>query len=381
MSQSQHDVLIIGAGVIGLSLAWELSNRGQTVHVIDANLPGREASWAGGGILPDANLQHALDPLDKLRGLSRQLHPIWSDRLKLETGIDNHFEVCGGVHVARRAGEAATLAGLLATLPAEGIAVEKLDSQQLRQLEPALKPEQFLAAYYLPNEAVLHNPRHLQALLAACEKNGVLITPHCAVTDIPIDQGHIHSVPSPLGSLRAKQMCITAGAWSAMLLQKLNIQNGIVPIRGQMLLYQTAPGTIQRVINEGSRYVIPRRDGHILVGSCEEEVGFEKGTTQQMLDQLADFAGQLVAALNGLEIKQSWSGLRPASFDGRPYLGRITAADNLFIAAGHFRNGLLMSPATAVVMADLMTGETPVIDLSHFSILRNNNTPEGLSPV
>ena len=376
MSHGQHDVLIIGAGVIGLSLAWELSNRGKTVHIIDANLPGREASWAGGGILPDANLQHALDPLDKLRGLSQQLHPIWADRLKIETGIDNHFEVRGGVHVARRAGEAAALAGLLATLPAEGIAVEKLNSQQLRKLEPALDPDQFLAAYYFPNDAQLRNPRHLQALIAACEKNGVLITPHCAVTDIPIDLGHIHSVPSPQGSLRAKQICITAGAWSAMLLQQLNIENGIVPIRGQMLLYQAAAGTINRVINEGSRYVIPRRDGHILVGSCEEEVGFEKGTTPQMLDQLADFAGQLIPPLNGLEIKQSWSGLRPASFDGMPYLGRITAADNLFIAAGHFRSGLHLSPATAVVMADLMTGDTPAIDISHFSILRNSNTPD-----
>ena len=143
-----------------------------------------------------------------------------------------------------------------------------------------------------------------------------------------------------------------------------------------MLLYQVATGTINRVINEGSRYVIPRRDGHILVGSCEEEVGFEKGTTPQMLAHLAAFAGQLVPPLYGLEIKQSWSGLRPASFDGMPYLGRITAADNLFIAAGHFRNGLHMSPATAVVMADLMTGETPTLDISHFSILRNSNTPD-----
>lgn len=167
MSHGQHDVLIIGAGVIGLSLAWELSNRGKTVHVIDANLPGREASWAGGGILPDANLQYALDPLDKLRGLSQQLHPIWAERLKIETGIDNDFEVCGGVHVARRTGEAAALAGLLATLPAEGIAVEKLNSQQLRKLEPALDPDQFLAAYYFPNDALLRNPRHLQALVAA----------------------------------------------------------------------------------------------------------------------------------------------------------------------------------------------------------------------
>ncbi|MEC7564843.1 MAG: glycine oxidase ThiO [Planctomycetota bacterium] len=364
------DVLIIGGGVIGLSLAYELSNRGRQVHLVDAAEPGREASWAGGGILPPANPDTAVDPLDKLRGISHQLHPLWAQRLKTLTGIDNEYECCGGIYLARQQGEAAALSGLLSTLPTEGIAVEKLNDQQLQELEPTLSARRFAAAYLLPDEALVRNPRHLQALLAACQINGVQITPNCKVTDILVQNQQAQQVETTTGPFTAKQICMTAGAWTTHLLQGLGIPNGILPIRGQMILYQAEPNLLRHVLNEGSRYVIPRQDGHLLVGSCEEEVGFVKGTTSEMIAQLAEFAGELVPALKELDIKQSWSGLRPASFDGMPYLGRIPNIANLFIAAGHFRSGLHLSTGTAVVMADLMTAKTPEIDMSHFSILR-----------
>jgi glycine oxidase len=369
---SPEPTVIIGGGVIGLSIAYELACRGHQVQVLERGSQfGREASWAGAGILPPANPDSALDPSDYLRGLSHQLHPDWAARLKSETGIDTGFRRCGGIYLARKPGEAASLTGYMHLLAEQGHETIHLDQEKLLALEPALDPEQFHAAYLLPDEFTLRNPRHVKALVKACEQRDVQLMTDCEIQDFESSGETITGLRTSRGRITGKQYCIAAGAWSSQLLRKISaIPTGIVPIRGQMILFEGPKNLIHRILNEGSRYLVPRSDGRILAGSCEEEVGFQKGTTREMLEQLTDFAYSIVPALKELEVTLSWSGLRPGSFDGVPYLGKVPNVDNLVMASGHFRSGLHLSTGTAVLMADLLEHKTSEFDWEHFSLIR-----------
>lgn len=366
-----QDVLIIGGGVIGLSLAWELARRGKSVRVIDQGQPGREASWAGAGILPPATLRPGDHPLDQLRGLACELHPQWAAELKQLTGIDTGYRRCGGIYLGRTAGEAAALAAWAGSLSEEEIEVERLSPADLMELEPGLRPPRSGSSQYLlPGEGQVRNPRHLQALLAACERAGVTITPNSPAAEFAIRSSELTELKTSAGPLHARQYCFTAGSWTGQLLQRVGIAAGILPIRGQMVLFRGQRQLISRIVNIGSRYLVPRDDGYVLAGSTEEEVGFDKRTTEEAIADLTAFARDLVPALREATIERTWAGLRPGSFDGLPYLGTLPGIKNAFVAAGHFRTGLYLSPATAVVMSQLMLGEQPQIDLSPFRVGR-----------
>jgi glycine oxidase len=386
------DVLIIGGGVIGLSLAWDLARHGSSVHVIDQGEPGREASWAGAGIISPAKMSAAQHPYEQLRGLAYELHPRWAGELRELTGIDTGFRRCGGLHLARTPGEAAALAGWAGSLREEGIEVERLAAADLTEIEPGIATgyrscenapavlstkysvpstrDRFAAAFSLPDEAQLRNPWHLQALIAACEQAGVTITSHVTTTAFHLAANHLDAVQTNSSPLRARQYCFTAGAWTGQILQQLGIATGILPVRGQMVLFRCERPPITRIVNEGSRYLVPREDGRVLAGSTEEEVGFDKRTTEEAVADLTQFARGLVPALHEAPIERTWAGLRPGSFDGLPYLGPLPVVKNAFIAAGHFRSGLFLSTATAVVMSQLIRGEQPQIDLAPFRVGR-----------
>jgi glycine oxidase len=370
-----HDVLIIGGGVVGLSLAWELAKHGASVQVIDQGEPGREASWAGAGMISAASQIASQHPYEQLRGLASQLHSQWAAELLACTGIDNGFRRSGGLYLARTAGEAAALSGWAELLRGEGIEIERLSAADAYEIEPGLDsgqspPSPLRAAFLLPTEAQIRNPRHLRALICACEQAGVTITPNVAATEFTLGGDELATVQTSAGRLQAGKYCFTAGAWTGQILQRLGIATGILPIRGQIVLFQCPQPPITRIINSGSRYLVPRDDGHVLAGSTEEEVGFDKRTTDAAIAELTNFACNLVPALREASIERTWAGLRPGSFDGFPYLGPLPGLRNAFVAAGHFRTGLFLSPATAVVMSQLLRGEQPQIDLAPFRVGR-----------
>ncbi len=381
------DVLIIGGGVIGLSLAWDLAQHGQSVQVIDRGEPGKEASWAGAGILPPASWKTALHPYDQLRALSSELHPQWAAALSLQTGIDTGYRLCGGIYLARTPGETASLMAWAGAAADEGIEVRRLNERELEESgvttwgrllacpgsggQDTGHSKKLLAAYFLPHEAQLRNPRHLQALRIACEQWGVEITPGVEAQGFDIRAGRLAAVITSADPLQARQFCFTSGAWTGKLCTRLGIPLGILPIRGQMVLFNTGEASsLKPIVTEGSRYLVPRDDGRVLAGSTEEEVGFDKSTTEEAIADLTSFARGLIPALENAPVERTWAGLRPASFDGLPYLGPLPGLSNCFIASGHFRSGLYLSPATAVVMSQLLRGEQPRIDLGPFRVLR-----------
>jgi glycine oxidase len=373
-SQIRSNCLIIGGGVVGLSLAYELAKRGLGVQVLDQSEVGHGASWAGAGILPPSPVRGAVDTLDQLRGMSHRLHAEWAAELRSLTGIDTGYARCGGIYLARSMGEFATLAAQQGYWYEHGIEAELWTGDTAQEREPSLAPllktGSVKAAWFLPNECQLRNPRHLRALAAACMQLGVTIHEHVVVEHVEsvVDNGI--EVIAGERRFRAEQACICSGAWSRLLLDRLAIETGLLPVRGQMVLYNTGQVLLKHVVNEGHRYLVARDDGRLLAGSCEEEVGYDTSTTDAMLRQIREWAESILPQLRDCSVERTWAGLRPASFDGLPYIGQVPHRKRLFVATGHFRAGLHLSCATAVVMADLMQGRLPEIDLTAFRIGR-----------
>jgi glycine oxidase len=368
------DCLIIGGGVIGLSLAYELARHDLRVRVIDKGPAGKEASWAGAGMLPPASRATAVHPLAQLQALSHELHPRWAEWLGQESGLDTGFRRCGAIYLARSLGEAASLSGYIDELREQQVQVERLSVSRLAELEPCLAElggrGQIKAACLLPDEAQLRNPRHLKALQIACARRGVELLSNIEALGFRCDGRRLRELRTSQGPQVADRFCLTSGAWTQGLLRQLQITTGILPIRGQMILLRCQRPPLTHILNEGPRYVVPRDDGLVLVGSTEEEVGFDKSNTEQAVEELRRLAGQLVPPLRDLPLEACWSGLRPGSYDGFPYLGAAPGLENVFVAAGHFRAGLSLSPATAVVVGRLIRGEDPGIDLAPFHVGR-----------
>lgn len=372
--------LVIGGGVVGLSLAYELAGEGRAVRVIDSGQPGREASWAGAGILPPAG-SAATDPLEQLAALSNRIHADWAEQLRETTGIDNGFRPTGAIYVARGTGESRGLEQLVRWAHARGIVCERLAPAALSELEPALRlagsPK---SAYLVPAECQLRNPRHLKALVAGCAQRGVEITPGAAAEDFEVRGDRVRAVRTNLGPISAEQFCITTGAWSAAVAGKLGFAAEVRPIRGQIVLMATPGPLVSRIINEGPRYLVPRPDGRLLIGSTEEDVGFDRRNTAGAVGELLEFALGLVPKLADAQLERTWAGLRPATRDRLPYIGRVPGLANAFMAAGHFRGGLQLSAGTAVVMSQLMGGRQPAVDLEAFRLDREAADPRADGP-
>ncbi len=375
MKRITADALVVGGGVVGLSLAWRLSEAGLQVALVDRGEVGKAASWAGAGILPPARVESAIHPIERLRGLANQLHAEWAAELREVTGIDTGYRRCGGVYVARTPGESASLLGLASLFEEEGIESEQWDESACRAHEPQVNPQPPLRmALWTPEECQLRNPWHLRGLRAICERSGVAIYEHQPITQWRQEQGRVVGARSEQIEWSAGSYCITAGAWSSALLESLGLPNGILPIRGQMVLFRSARPLATAIINEGTRYLVPREDGRLLAGSTEEEVGFDSRPSREPIDDLVGFAYSLIPALRAeAEIEAVWAGLRPGSYDGMPYMGRLPDCDNAYVASGHFRSGLSLSPAIATLMTELILGRQPAIDLSQFRVDRQTH--------
>jgi glycine oxidase len=360
---AQHpDVLIVGGGVIGLTAAYVLAKQGWRVEVLEKGMLGMEASWAGAGIVPPGNPEHAASAYDRLRAVSSRQFAAFSKELLEVTGIDNGYRVCGGIEFLEADDRES-----VAAWTAEQVPFERLYGASLQEMESALSCQQ-LPGYYFPGMAQVRNPRHLQALIAACKSRGVALRSDTAVTAIECVEQQVVGIRLATGERRtAGHYVIAAGAWSERLLAPLGIRTGIHPVRGQIALLKTAKLMFRRILLTGKLYLVPRDDGHVLIGSTEEpEAGFVKETTADAINALLEFGRTLVPVLAKAEIAKCWAGLRPGSRDGLPSLGWVGDFRNLLLAAGHFRAGIQLSPATAIIISEVLAGKTPSIPLDDF---------------
>lgn len=361
------DTLLVGGGVMGLSLAWELAQRRLKVCVADSGELGCEASWAAAGMLPPGprpELWQDCFAHEQLQGLSQQLHPEWHARLFEQTEINNGYRLTGAIYLADNPGFAANLA----EWQRFGVTYRELDAAGLAELEPAVARQ--TRAVLVPDEAQVRPPRHLKALIAACQRAGVTLKSCCQVIGWQCAGNKITAAITSTGTISAENYCLTSGCWTGTVAAQLGLEIPIRPVRGQILLLRGTVGTLRRIVNSGPRYITSRPDGRVLVGSTQEEVGFDKRNSVAGLADLTNFARDTCPALAGFTLEMSWSGLRPRTADDQPYLGRLPRFDNGWIAAGHFRAGIQLSPATAVVMRSMILGEPLPIDVSGLGLDR-----------
>ena len=368
------EFVIVGGGVIGLSISYELARRGERVRVVDCQSTRHQTSWVASGILPPSNADVAHDAYGRLCGLSCRLHGELAERLAEETSVDAGYRRCGGLHLARTAGEMVSLLAAARQWTDDGNRVEVLQvgdvSRRFPVLGEAVASGQVRAACWLPDEAQVRPPRLLKALRTACKQRGVEITTDERVLNLVVRGDHVVAVETAREEIGGDCFCVAAGAWSESILQKAGWTIETQPWRGQIALLEAANCPFNYVINEGPNYLVPRDEGLVLVGSTVEEVGFDDRVTDEAIEELILYARELIPDLAEARYVRSWAGLRPGSPDGFPYLGRVPHLSNLYVATGHFRSGIYLSPATARVMSQLMSGETPDVDLESFRLDR-----------
>jgi glycine oxidase len=368
------DVLVLGGGVIGLTTAYFLAREGVQVEVVDKGDLGREASWAGAGILPPGNPEFARTPIELLHAHSAALFPTLSAELRERTNIDNGYLACGGLEFVPEKDGA-----LIEELRRLGVPVEALDVKAVHQIEPAVAAWH-RQVFWLPTMAQVRNPRHVKALVAGCQGLGVRLRPGCPVYGLERHDGRVSAARTGVGPLAAGQFLVAAGAWTDGLLEPLGWRTGIRPVRGQVVLLNGGVPLFRRILQQGKRYLVPRPDGRVLVGSTEEDAGFSKQTTAWAVEDLLEFAVEMVSALAEAHVERCWAGLRPGSPDGLPLLGPVPEVENLYVAAGHFRSGIQLSPATARVLTELVLGRELTVPLEPFRLDRKPPVTEP-SPV
>lgn len=359
-----NDCIIIGGGLIGMLTARSLRKRGYEVTVLERGPFGREASWAGGGILSPLYPWRYVDAVNRLAAIGQVLYPELAQELTAATGIDPEWRRCGLIVLdAANPEPATTWAGRWQ------VDVEVLTPSDLSLREPRLATQN-VPALAMPAVAQIRNPRFIKAMQAYLQQSDVHLHADDEVVSIESRQGRVVGVKTASGKFHeGGNVIIANGAWSGRLLRQMNIDLHIRPIRGQMILLQAEPDMLRHIVLSGGHYLIPRADdGQIVVGSTVEDTGFDASTTEQALTELKAFTAGLVPELVQAPVTAHWAGLRPGCGQGIPYIGPHPDVQGLYVNAGHFRNGIVMAPASAELLADLMTGQSPAINPAPYAL-------------
>jgi glycine oxidase len=340
------EIVVIGAGLIGMMCARELAQAGARVTLLERGEAGRESSWAGGGILSPLYPWRYPDAVSVLARWSQRAYPALIEALHAETGIDPE-RLDSGLLILD-AQEQAAAQYWAARFEAR---LELCDGERVQELEPALGLA-VREALWLPEVGQVRNPRLTQALRGAVLHAGVQLREHTAVQSLRITAARIQGVETAGGFVPAERVVVAGGAWTAGLLVDTGLALPVEPVRGQMLLFRAAPELLRHISLYQGRYVIPRRDGRVLVGSTLEWAGFDKSTTAAAREDLRQAALQLVPALADCPVEQHWAGLRPGSPSGIPWVGPHPHCAGLYLNVGHYRNGVVLGPASVRLLVD-----------------------------
>ena len=342
--------------------ARELRLAGREVTILDKSQVGRESSWAGGGILLPIYPWRQSPAISDLVMRSLQKYPELNRELLEATGIDPQWRDCG-LLVCRNP----DFAEAVTWCQQRGVRYQTAPNHLLAGLQT-----EFQQPLWLPEIAQIRNPRLLKSLQAYLLKLGVNFVENTEIHRIVSKNQRIEEVVTSGGSFTAQQLVLCTGAWTSGVLKELmpdfDLSLAIKPVKGQMLVFDAKPDTLSYMVLNDDQYLIPRRDGKILAGSTVEAAGFEKKTTCSAKQQLQEFATALLPALQEYPIIHHWAGLRPGTPQGVPYIGCHPVIKNLSINAGHFRNGLVMGPASAQLLADLLLARPTSINPEPYAL-------------
>ena len=363
------DVIIIGGGVIGLSIARALALRGvRDVLLIERHSLGAEASSAAAGMLaPQAEANRAHE-FFYLTCRSRDMYPGFAAELLEETGIDIELDTNGTLYLAFTEHDAEELEKRFEWQTRAALPLEKLSASEVRQLEPSINEAVRLALKF-PFDTQVENRRLISALASANAALGVRFDIGTEVTGLRTEQRQVAGIETSRGFVACNSVVIAGGAWSSLLddPEKALPAVRIKPVRGQMLCFEANPPIARHVIYSPRGYIVPRRDGRLLAGSTTEQAGFEKRVTASGVQSILSASLEISPRIAALPLVDSWSGLRPRASDTLPVLGPCAEIAGVFYATGHYRNGVLLAPITGELIADAIVDKTFPEALNIFS--------------
>lgn len=362
------DVAIVGAGLIGTGIAYELAKRGAQVTVFDRAEPARAASWAGAGMLAPFS-EHMPDAaMLAFCRASLAAYPAFVAELRERTGVDAKLLPYGTLHVALDAAALDELHALAPIYAAHGGDVQILDRTQTHAHEAAVARD-VVGALFLSNEAQVDNRRLGRALVAACTGLGVRFEQTDEIA-LEADPRRVRGVRSTRGFVPVGTVVNAAGAWAGDLAGVPTMARiEVVPIAGEMLALAVPQNFAHALIWSGHTYLVPREDGRLLVGATVVARGYDTRVSAGGVRTLLAGALSIAPALAEFALVETWAGLRPGTPDGRPYLG-ATPLEGYFVAAGHYRNGILLAPLTAQALAQTIDTGKSSISLEAFAVQR-----------
>jgi len=360
------DVVVVGAGLQGASVALRLARAGRSVLVLERSVPGAEASSAAAGILSPGVEAAELGPFHALCRASLDRYPAWVAEVEATSGMAVGFRALGTLEIATDDDHARVLAGRAERLLAHHLPVQVLDGAEVRAIEPGLSPEARGALLFAGEASV--DPRALaRAVAIAAQRAGArFVTGQVRRIVTSAEGDRVSGVEHESGRIEAGAVVLAAGSWSLLVEGHGLPPRAVRPVRGQIAVVDTRPPLLSRVIFSGKGYVVPRPDGRVLCGSTMEEVGFEKAVTAGGLVHVLEVGIGIAPALANAPVLETWSNFRPASPDGEPILGP-GPVPGLFYATGHTRNGILLAPITADAIGAAILGEPPPVDVRPFS--------------
>lgn len=362
-----YDAIIAGGGIIGGAIAFELARRKLSVLVLDRQPPGQEASWAAAGMLSPAPDSPSAIPLVPLGRASLQIYPEFVAAVEGTSGEKVGFRPCGALETLFAHDAERELSTLIALHHGLGLDTEVLRVEEAFELEPHLNRD-LGAAALLRREAAVDNRALTRAVYRAIGALGVEVRSGCAVESVLRAANRCTGVVTSGRRIEAKNVVIAAGCFSSSI-------EGVAryvptrPVRGQMVAIRSERVEVGHVLRSERGYIVPRGGGLCVAGSTLENVGFEKQITPQGIGGIFSMAIEMIPKLAGAAIQETWCGLRPDTPDHLPCLGP-TDVEGLLIATGHFRNGILLTPITARLVADWITGQQTSVSCEAFSPMR-----------
>ncbi len=363
------DVVVVGGGVIGCAVAWALARDGASVTLLEQRELACEASGAAAGMLLPYGESAGAGVFQRWGCEALARLPEVCAELRERSGVDPELEASGALYVARDAAAARALDARREAFPDGGL--ESLDAAAARDLVPRLAPE-VRAALWSPREGHVRSPQLALAYAGTAEMLGAQVVRGATVHGLVREGERVCGVETSLGRRSSAAVVVCAGAWAPELVP---MPLPIRPVRGQIVALDDASPRLRSILVEGATYLVPKRDGSLVLGATEEEAGYERRATPEGVAGLLAAGCSLVPDLGGTGFRGAWAGLRPATPDRLPAVGPVPGAPGLFVAAGHFRNGVLLSPVTGALIAAQVLGKSSPGWLEAFSPARFAGPP------